>query len=121
MHLEVSFRNLAPRDEVRQRAQALYKKLERFLDPATDAQMVVGIEHGVAIVDTTLISRGTTFKVTEEDPDLRTALDRGMHALENQLRRAKEKRTSRKGRGENGEEFAAAADVHEADEEPSLV
>jgi ribosomal subunit interface protein len=117
MHFEVTFRNLNPREEVRRRAEALYNKLDRFLDPAAQAQMTVGIEHGMALVELVVTSRGTTYKVAEEDEDLRTSLDRAMHALENQLRRAKEKRTNRKGLGTEDDGFGAeGAD----EEEPSV-
>ncbi len=111
MHLEVTFRNLNPRDEVRKRAQALYDKLDRFLDAASEGQMTVSVEHGAAIIEIVVTTRGTTFKVHEEDPDLRTSLDRAMHALENQLRRAKEKRTQHR-QSEGG------AEVEEFDAEP---
>lgn len=104
MHLEVSFRNLNPREEVRTRAQALYDKLERFLDAAAQGHMTVSVEHNAAIVEIVVTTRGATFKHTEEDPELRTALDRTMHGIENQLRRAKEKRTG-KGRGEGAEDL----------------
>lgn len=115
MHIEVTFRNLNPRDEVKRRAEALYSKLERFLDPAAQAQMTVTVEHGMAIVETVVTSRGTTFKSSEEDADLRTSLDRSMHALENQLRRAKERRTSHKGAGDEVEGFVPPdADAEEA-------
>jgi ribosomal subunit interface protein len=98
MHLEVTFRNLNPRDEVRTRAEALFAKMEKFLDPAAQAHMIVSVEHGMACVEVVLTSRGTTHKVAEEDAELRASLDRAMHSLEYQLRRAKEKRTNRKGR-----------------------
>jgi len=111
MHLEVTFRNLNPREEVRKRAEALYDKLERFLDAAAEGQMTVGVEHGAAIIEVVVTSRGVTYKSQEEDPDLRTALDRAMHGLENQLRRAKEKRTNHRGQ-------ADAAVFDEADAEP---
>jgi ribosomal subunit interface protein len=111
MYLEVTFRNLNPRDEVKKRAQALYKKVERFLDPAAKGEMVVGVEHGMAIIEAVVTSRGTTYKVKEEDPDLRTAIDRAMHQLENQLRRAKDRRTDRKGQGEEVEGFEPVDEV----------
>lgn len=110
MHLEVTFRNLNPRDEIRRRAEALYDKLDRFLDPAAQAQMVVAVEHNQAIIELVVTSRGVTYKVTEEDDDLRTSLDRSFHTLENQLRRAKEKRTNHKGQGEEAEGFVPAGD-----------
>lgn len=97
MHLEVTFRNLNPREEVRRRAQTLYDKLERFLDAASEGRLIVGIEHNAAIVELVVNSHGTTYTGTEEDADLRTALDRVFHVVEDQLRRNKEKRKNHKG------------------------
>ena len=114
MHLEVSFRNLNPRDEVRQRAQALFKKMEHFLDPAAEGQLIVAVEHGSAIVEMVVHTRGATFKSQEEDPDLRASLDKAMHSMENQLRRSKEKRVNRKGDSD-------LQGFEEADEEPTVV
>jgi ribosomal subunit interface protein len=108
MHLEVTFRNLNPREEIRRRAQALYNKLEHFLDAAATGQMVVGVEHGAAVVELVITSRGATYTVKEEDPDLRACLDRAMHSAENQLRRAKELRTNRRERGEEEDGFVAS-------------
>ena len=93
--LAVSFRNIRPRDEVRNRAEALYGKLERFLDPAAEGRMVVGVDHGTAIVELVVSTHGQVHTVTEEDPDLRTAMDRLFHTMEGQLRRKKERRTDR--------------------------
>jgi ribosomal subunit interface protein len=120
MHLEVTFRNLNAREEVRQRAQALFKKLERFLDAASEAQMVVGVEHGLAVVEMVVTSRGATHKITEEDADLRTALDRLMHSMENQLRRAKERRNDRRGSEAEVDGFSGAGEPVEEDEEQAL-
>jgi ribosomal subunit interface protein len=99
MHLEVSFRNLGPREEVRKRAQFLFEKLARFLDPAAQGQLTIAVEHGLCIVEVALRAHGYTFKVREEDNELRTALDKSFHTLEQQLRRAKDRRTTHKGRG----------------------
>jgi ribosome-associated translation inhibitor RaiA len=119
MHLEVTFRNLNPREEIRRRAQALYKKLEHFLDAASTGQMVVGIDHGAAVVELVVTTRGATYTVKEEDPELRAALDRAMHSAENQLRRAKELRTSRRTRVETEDGFAPESTEGEADATPA--
>lgn len=113
MHLEVSFRNLKPREEVRVRAQTLFRKLHRFLDPAAEGQLVVAIEHGHAILEAVVNTRGTTIKATEEDEELRTALDRVFHTLEAQLRKGKERRMERRHEegGEEASEEDLAADV----------
>ncbi len=95
MHLEVTFRNLSPREEVRKRADVLFAKLHRFLDAAADAQLNVGIEHSNAIIELVVTSHGAVHKASEEDEDLRTAIDRTFHTMETQLRRAKERRIDR--------------------------
>ena len=95
MHLEVSFRNLRPRDEVRVRALALFEKLERFLDSASEGSLVVAVEHDKAIMELVVRAAGETYTVTEEDDELRTALDRAFHTMEVALRRSKEKRLDR--------------------------
>jgi ribosomal subunit interface protein len=95
MHLEVSFRNLRPRDEIKTRAQALFDKLERFLDPASESTLVVAVEHGSAIMELVVRTGGEVHTVTEEDGELRTALDKVFHTMEDRLRRSKERKIDR--------------------------
>lgn len=95
MHLEVSFRNLKARDEIRVRAQTLFDKLERFLDSSTEGQLVVAVEHGNAIMELVVRSGGEVHSVTEEDTDLRASLDKAFHTMEDRLRRSKERRGDR--------------------------
>jgi len=92
MHLEVTFKNLKPREEVKKRAQALYKKLERFLDSASDATLVLNAEHGATILELLVTVKGEVHKAVEEDQELRAALDKVFHTMELQLRRGKERR-----------------------------
>ena len=99
MHLEVTFRQMKARPEIKKRADALYSKLERFLDPAADGQLIVGNEHGATAVELVVTTRGHVAKASEEDDDLRTAMDRAFHRVEDQLRRATDKLVSKKRRG----------------------
>lgn len=96
MSLTVSFRHMRPRDEIKRRADALHKKLERFLDLASESHLTVEVEHDEAVVELVVTTRGETHKVTEEHDDLRTALDKLFHTMEIQLRRAKERRTDKR-------------------------
>ena len=96
MSLIVSFRHMRPRDEVKARANALYSKLERFLDPASESQFTVEVEHGQAVVELVVTARGETHKVTMEHNDLRTAMDKLFHKMEEHLRRSKERRDTRR-------------------------
>lgn len=99
MHLEVTFRQMKARPEIKKRADALYSKLERFLDPAADGQLILGNEHGATAVELVVTTRGHVAKASEEDDDLRTAMDRAFHRVEDQLRRAKDKNVSTRRRG----------------------
>lgn len=109
MQLQVTFRGTKPRDEVRRRAELLFGKLERFLDAASEGTLVVSREHGSFEVEITVHAHGQTFQAKDEDEDLRTALDRMFHTIENTLRRAKEKREDRwRGRGPKPDGFVAA-------------
>lgn len=92
MHLEVTFKNLKARDEIKKRALALHKKLERFLDPASESTLLVNVEHGNAILELVITTHGEVHKAVEEDAELRAALDKAFHTIEIQLRRTKEKR-----------------------------
>ena len=81
MNLDVTFRNLRPRDEIRRRGDVLFGKLERFLDPAADGQMVVSIEHHEAIVEVVVTTLGHVCKAEERSDDLRTAMDKALQPL----------------------------------------
>jgi ribosome-associated translation inhibitor RaiA len=109
MHLEVSFKNLRPRDEVRMRAQALFGKLERFLEPASTGTLLVNVEHGNAILELVVRAAGETHTVSESHSELRAALDKTFHTMEVRLRRAKERRLDRhRGGGPEVDGFRAS-------------
>jgi ribosomal subunit interface protein len=99
MQLEVTFRRLNPRDEIRKRAEVLFAKFDRFLDPAAEGQLVVTVEHQQAICELVVKSRGQVFKAETADEQLRASIDLVFHNMEEQLRRFKDKRTDRRGRG----------------------
>lgn len=120
MSLSVTFRNLNPREEVRRRATALYAKASRFLDPSAEGQLVVAAEHGQICCDLVVTAKLGTFKASEEDEEIRTALDLVMHKLEEQLRRAKDRKHSPRRDAPTDEELVDAvvrAEV-EADDDP---
>ncbi len=122
MTLDVTFKNLKPREEVRRRAVALYTKLERFLEPAAEGSMIVFLDHGVTGIELTVTAHGQVFQASDEDEDLRTALDRAFHTLEHALRRAKEKRVDRWQRGPEKEDGFVAAGAEDDDhDEPAVV
>lgn len=121
MHLEVTFRNLRARDEIRTRAELLFAKLHRFLDPAAGAQLVVAVEHENAVIELVVTSRGEVHKVEEEDAELRTALDKVFHTMEVNLRRAKERRIdTRRRAGEVEDGFVSDDDDDAAGDSPAI-
>lgn len=117
MHLEITFKNLRPRQELRARAEALYAKLERFLDPAAEGHLIVAVEHSDAILELVVTTHGETHTVTEEDGELRTALDKLFHKMEIRLRRHKERRIDRRrGPAPEADGFGSSDEADEADE-----
>lgn len=109
MKLEVSFKNLRPRKEVKARAESLHSKLERFLDPAAEAHLTVAVEHSDAVLELVVSAHGDTLKATEEHADLRTALDKVFHTMETQLRRSKERRGRRRRDNDSADGFDATS------------
>ncbi len=98
MHLEMTFRHMNARPEIKRRADALFAKLHKFLDEAAEGHLTVGSEHGGTTVELLITTRGQVVKAEEADEDLRTALDRAFHRVEDQLRRGKEKHEGRRRR-----------------------
>ncbi len=115
MHLEVTFKNLRPRDEVRKRATVLHDKLERFLDPAAKSQLTVEVEHGRAILELVVHARGGTHTVRTEDDEMRNALDSLFHTVEERLRRTKEKRIDKGRRSRDDEDGFVPGDEDDDD------
>ena len=114
MHLEVTFKNVKPRDEIKKRALALHKKIERFLDPASEGTLLVTVEHGSAVLEMVITSHGEVYKAVEEDPELKASLDKVFHTMEIQLRRGKEKRTAGRRDVEQEDGFVPVEDAEEA-------
>lgn len=117
MHLEVTFKNLRPRKEVRERADLLFSKLERFLEPASEGQLTVQVEHQDAIVELVIQAWGETHTVLEEESELRAALDKTFHTMETRLRRHKERRMDARRTGAPETDGFAVADADAEDVE----
>ena len=117
MHLEVTFKHLTPRPEVRRRAEALFGKLERFLDPSAEGALIVRREHGAFVTELTVSGQHGVHQVHAEHDDLRTALDKTFHRIETPLRRAKEKSVDRRHKGVRAEVEDGLPPVREAAED----
>jgi ribosomal subunit interface protein len=111
MRLDITFRHMNAREEVKNRAESLFEKLHRFLDASAEAHLTIGSEAGKAEVELVVTSRGEVSKAIEADDDLRTALDRAFHRVEDQLRRDKEKAVSRRRRKGSGDEDDVSEEV----------
>ena len=111
MRLEVTYRNLQGKPEIRHRAEALFKKLHRFLDPAAEGKLMLGADHGRVVSELVVSAHGHLFKCIEEDDELRSALDATFHTMEGQLRRAKERRTQHRGSVDSDQDVDVAIDI----------
>ena len=121
MRLEVTYRNLQGKPEIRRRAEALFTKLHRFLDPAAEGKLMLGADHGRVVSELVVSAYGNVFKCIEEDDELRSALDATFHTMEGQLRRAKERRTEHRGSTGSGQDAETSPDLeNEGYERPLL-
>jgi ribosomal subunit interface protein len=117
MNLEVSFKNVRPRDDIRQRSQALYKKLERFMEPASEGRLVVSVEHSSACLELVVSAHGQVHKVEVEEDELRTAVDKVFHTMEVTLRRQKGKVTDRRQEGARRQDGFVTPDEDEDEDD----
>ena len=121
MRLEVTYRSLQGKPEIRRRAEALFKKLHRFLDPAAEGKLMLAADHGRVVSELVVSAYGHVFKCIEEDDELRSALDATFHTMEGQLRRAKDRRTEHRGAAEDqAESETSSAPESEEYERPLL-
>ena len=97
MSITVSYRNLKPRRDVNRRAESLYGKMEAYLDPAASATLLLSAENDAVVAEATVQAWSNTFRAEETDDELRTAMDKVMHKLNEQVRRFKDKRSKHRG------------------------
>src|SRR3954462_4587723 len=91
MHLNITFRNLASSDSLKEYAQDKVERVHKYLDRAGEAHVVLSLERHLHHADITIQSGGWLLRGREKSEDMYASIDLAMDKIERQLRRYKEK------------------------------
>lgn len=112
MKTEITTRHFSMNDNLKQRAEDRLNKLHRYFDRIMDARVVISLEKNRFNAEATLTANGTPITshvVAESD---KMALEQVLDKLEVQVRRHKDRMTTRaRRRTGTGEAMAAAAEA----------
>ena len=105
--------------EIREHARKRLQKLERYVDRAAEAHVVLEREKYRQIAEISVHARGTEISSREESDDMLLSIDRVADRLERQLKRLRARRHAHKAR--RGEEAPETTGVEESEEEEAAV
>ena len=97
MQLNITARHLKLTPAIHDYVEKKLNKAKRFLDNLIWAQVILDVSKNRHIAEIVLHTSGRTFTAQEEGADLYAAIDLASDKLDEQLRRFKEKRRSRRG------------------------
>ena len=124
MEVQVRGRNVEVTDSIRAYAEQKLGKLERHLQDASRVELELALERNPSIADNhvaeaTVWTRGPVLRAREASGDSKTAIDQLVDKLTRQVKRYREKRRRRGGRGgePSGDVFEPAA----FESEPTIV
>ncbi|MBF0528154.1 MAG: ribosome-associated translation inhibitor RaiA [Deltaproteobacteria bacterium] len=130
MQLSVTFRHMEPSDALKEYARDKISRIEKLLDSALEANVVLSIQKFRHIADVTILSDGFKINGQEQTEDMYSAIDMVVDKLERQVKRSREKIKSRKASKRGGkakedhmEELAALPGDQEEDSEerPAII
>jgi len=118
MQLSVTFRHMEPSDALKDYAREKVSRVEKYLDSAMEAIVVLSVEKFRHTADVTIISNGLNIKGQEQTEDMYSAIDMVTDKLERQAKRYREKQKKRKPnkRTQNKEETLEAAPSDQDDD-----
>ncbi|MBW1712441.1 MAG: ribosome-associated translation inhibitor RaiA [Deltaproteobacteria bacterium] len=96
MKITVTFRHVDSSDHIRQYAEDKLSRLDKFLDSAAEAHVVLSVEKFRHTADISLSANGLRIKGVEETEDMYSAIDTVVDKIERQMRRQLAKRKVRK-------------------------
>src|SRR3954466_1304562 len=98
MQLNITFRNLASSDSLKEYAQDKVERVHKYLDRAGEAHVVLSLERHLNHADITIMSGAWLLRGREKSEDMYASIDLAMDKIERQLRRYKEKPKTHNGR-----------------------
>lgn len=91
MHMNITFRHLDPIDSLKNYAQEKVARVNKYLDSATEAHVVLSLERHLHHADITIHSGTYVLRGRENSEDMYASIDLAMDKIERQLKRYKEK------------------------------
>ena len=108
MQLSVTFRHMEPSEALKEYAREKLARVEKYLNSALEANVVLSVEKFRHICDVTITSDGLKINGQEQTEDMYSAIDMVVDKIEKQIKRTRQKIKSRKpGRGAKGKEVRA--------------
>jgi putative sigma-54 modulation protein len=96
MQVTVTFRHTDSTPALKAYAEEKIKKVEKFLQSPQEAHVVLSVEKIRHIAEVSIIADGLSITGKEATGDLYSAIDMVMDKIENQLKRQKSRRRTRK-------------------------
>ena len=98
MQLNITFRHLDPIDSLKNYAREKVERVNKYLDKATEATVVLSLERHLHHADISIHSGSFLLRGKERSEDMYASIDLAMDKIERQLKRYKEKLKSHHGR-----------------------
>jgi putative sigma-54 modulation protein len=97
MQLNITFRHLDPIDSLKNYAREKVERVNKYLDKATEAHVVLSMERHLHHADISIHSGTFLLRGRERSEDMYASIDLAMDKIEKQLKRYKEKLKSHHG------------------------
>lgn len=98
MQLNITFRHLDPIDSLKNYAREKVERVNKYLDKATEAHVVLSLERHLHHADISIHSGSFLLRGKERSEDMYASIDLAMDKIERQLKRYKEKLKRHHGR-----------------------
>ena len=98
MQLNITFRHLDPIDSLKNYAREKVERVNKYLDKATEAHVVLSLERHLHHADISIHSGTFLLRGKERSEDMYASIDLAMDKIERQLKRYKEKLKHHHGR-----------------------
>jgi putative sigma-54 modulation protein len=98
MLCNITFRQLAATDALKNYAEEKVERVKKYLDRAGEAHVVLSLERHLHHADITIQSGAFVLRGREKSEDMYASIDLAMDKIERQLRRYKEKLKNHHGR-----------------------
>jgi putative sigma-54 modulation protein len=96
MDITVTVRRMEPTESLREYAEEKISKIDKYLDTASEAHIVLSVEKFRHTADVTLNIDGTRIKGVEETEDMYSAIDQVMDKIEKQVKKFLSKTRTRR-------------------------